>query len=260
MTTLTLQIEGIGWWSPDLADWAALASRLRAGDALPTAVAPTAVAHVRPPAALLPPNERRRAPEPVLLACEASAQACAMANRDPATLPCVFSSVHGDLAITEEMCMTLARDPRELSPTRFHNSVHNAPAGYWTVATGCHAPSSAVSAWQRGFAAGLFEAAVQASADATPVLYAAYDAAVGGPLGAAVRSGPAFAVAFVLAPQRTARALATLHLRHVAGERTAFAYSTDAALPLLAALARGGASSLRLASGAASALAIEVAA
>ena len=36
----------------------------------------------------------------------------------------------------------LAADPRELSPTRFHNSVHNAPAGYWTVAAHCHAPAA----------------------------------------------------------------------------------------------------------------------
>ncbi|RYD16284.1 MAG: hypothetical protein EOP90_05735 [Lysobacteraceae bacterium] len=260
MSALTLHIEGIGWWSPELADWAALATRLRAGEAMPADAEHGAAARARPPAAVLPPNERRRAPEPVLLACEAAAQACAMANQDPATLPCVFSSVHGDLAITEDMCMTLARDPRELSPTRFHNSVHNAPAGYWTVATGCHAASSAVSAWQRSFAAGLFEAAAQACAEQTPVLYAAYDATVGGPLGAAVRSSPAFAVAFVLAPERTPRALATLHLRHVPGEPSAFAYGSDAALPLLAALARGGAGSLRLASGAASSLAIEVAA
>lgn len=260
MTALMLQLEGIGWWSHGVADWTALATRLRAGEALPTATEPAAAARSRPPAAVLPPNERRRAPDPVLLACEAAAQACAMANQDAATLPCVFSSVHGDLAITEEMCMTLARDPRELSPTRFHNSVHNAPAGYWTVATGCHAASSAVSAWQRGFAAGLFEAAVQACADATPVLYAAYDSTVGGPLGAAVRSGPAFAVAFVLAPARASRALATLEFRHVPGEPSAFAYSFDAAMPLLAALARGGRSSLRLASGAASSLEIEVAA
>ena len=26
-----------------------------------------------------------------------------------------------------------------MSPTRFHNSVHNAAVGYWTIATGCHA-------------------------------------------------------------------------------------------------------------------------
>src|SRR5690606_15716402 len=65
MSTLTLHLEGIGWWSAGVADWSALAARLRAGDGLPVAAPPA-----RPPAAVLPPNERRRAPELVLLACE----------------------------------------------------------------------------------------------------------------------------------------------------------------------------------------------
>ena len=80
--------------------------------------------------------------------CEVAAQACAMAARDAAALPCVFASTHGDLAITDYMCATLAGAPRELSPTKFHNSVHNAPAGYWTIATHCHAASNAVCAWR----------------------------------------------------------------------------------------------------------------
>lgn len=256
MDALTLHLEGIGWWSPGIGGWAQLAARLRAGEGL-MAQAPPA----RAPAGVLPPNERRRAPEPVLLACEASAQACTMAARDAAGLPCVFASVHGDLAITHEMCATLAADPRELSPTRFHNSVHNAPAGYWTVATRCHAPSSAVSAWRCSFAAGLLEAAVQASADATPVLFAAYDASATGPLAEAVSASAPFALALVLAPERSAHTFATLQLRHQPdAEGTTSVDPAAATLPLLAALARGGASSLRLANGATSTLALKVSA
>src|SRR6478752_2947436 len=108
MRTLTVFVDGIGIWAPGITDWAALVRVLGAGN--------------------IPPTERRRAPEPVLLASEAASQAATMAGRDPATLPCVFTSTHGDLAITDQMCATLANDPRELSPTRFHNSVHNAPA------------------------------------------------------------------------------------------------------------------------------------
>jgi hypothetical protein len=168
--------------------------------------------------------------------------------------------VHGDLAITHEMCATLAADPRELSPTRFHNSVHNAPAGYWTVATGCHAPSSAVSAWRRSFAAGLFEAAVQAGADATPVLYAAYDGTATGPLADVVSASAPFALAFVLAPEHGARTLATLRLWHEANAVPDIIDPAAATLPLLAAIAHGGASTLRFANGATSALVVEVSA
>ncbi|MEO5558867.1 MAG: beta-ketoacyl synthase chain length factor, partial [Dokdonella sp.] len=121
--TLVVHIEGIGWWSPGLADWNTAAQALRE-NRVPEA------GNARPSATILPPNERRRAPDPVLLACDVGAQACAMAARQPSDLPCVFASVHGDIAITDDLCRTLAREPLELSPTRFHNSVHNAAAGY----------------------------------------------------------------------------------------------------------------------------------
>ena len=38
------------------------------------------------------------------------------AGRDPATLPSVFASTHGDLTITDTICATLAADPRAMSP------------------------------------------------------------------------------------------------------------------------------------------------
>jgi hypothetical protein len=90
----------------------------------------------RPQAMLLPPNERRRAPDTVALALQVAQTACANARRDPALLPTVFASTYGDMAITDYMCGTLAKTPTMLSPTRFHNSVHNAAAGYWSIATG----------------------------------------------------------------------------------------------------------------------------
>ena len=48
----------------------------------------------------MPPTERRRAPDTVAVALEAALAACRSANLSPASLPCVFSSMHGDLAIT----------------------------------------------------------------------------------------------------------------------------------------------------------------
>ena len=192
-----------------------------------------------------------------------------MAARDPATLPCVFASVHGDLAITDALCTTLATEPLQLSPTRFHNSVHNAPAGHWTVAVQCRAASNAVSAWHGSFAAGLFEAAVQAIADDTPILFTAYDIAARGPLAEIVCGAVSFGVALVLSPSRTPRTLATLQLRHVAmpapAEPLANAQALLAsatplanALPLFAALARTKNRIVQLPNAAATSLSIEV--
>ncbi|MGB3460456.1 MAG: beta-ketoacyl synthase chain length factor, partial [Rhodanobacter lindaniclasticus] len=168
-----------------------------------------------PTAATLPPNERRRAPASVLLAIEAAGQAVAMSGRDAATLACVFASSHGDQPITDYMCATLARAPAELSPIRFHNSVHNAAVGYWTIATGCHAPSTAVAAQAASFGAGLLEAVGQVLAEQRPVLLVCSDSAGSGPLTEITGCTQPFACALVLAPAAGTATLARLDLQLV---------------------------------------------
>jgi hypothetical protein len=252
MNALTVHVDGIGWRTSGAADWNEAAAQLRSG------AVPSRDAGVRCAPPLLPPNERRRAPLPVLLACDVAAQAAAMAALDPARLRCVFASMHGDLAITAAMCETLATNPLDMSPTKFHNSVLNAPAGYWTVATGCHAPSNALSAFDASFAAGLLEAAVEALADGEAALFASYDIAGDGPLGDLLGARSGDAVALVLAPRRTERTLASLRLRHEPTPSAPAASALDAALPLFDALARGTPAQLRLPSGASTSLVVEV--
>ncbi|MGH8173599.1 MAG: beta-ketoacyl synthase chain length factor [Rhodanobacteraceae bacterium] len=262
MRTLTVWIEGIGLWAPGIADWAH-AVRVFAG------AMPDENAVAKPTAAALPPAERRRAPEPVLIASEAAGQACAMAGIDPAELACVFASTHGDLAITDTMCTTLAADPRELSPIRFHNSVHNAPSGYWTVATHCHAAATAISAADGTFAAGLLEAALQVETEGAPVLLVAYDIAARGPLGEVATSTSPFAVAFVLGSKASSRASARLTLRHADASYdlhdppAALAALTGnptaaQALPLLLALAEKQSVDVMIPAGAGTSLVVEV--
>ena len=135
--TLEIGVEGIGVWSPELPGWD-LARDILCGKIDKAVDLPK-----RPAATILPPNERRRAPEVVLLALEAAQQACSMAQRDPADLPNVYASSYGDLVINDYLCATLAIAPLDMSPTRFHNSVHNAPAGYWAIAAKCMRASSA---------------------------------------------------------------------------------------------------------------------
>lgn len=204
MNPLRVWVEGVGLWSPQLADFAALRALL--------AGAASAPPPPRPAAATLPPNERRRAPESVLLAIEAAGQAVAMSGHTAAALPCVFASSHGDQAITDYMCATLARSPAELSPTRFHNSVHNAAVGYWTIATGCHAPSTAICAQRASFGAGLLEAAGLALAEQRAVLLVCSDIAGSGPLNEVTGCRQSFGCALVLAPQAGPAALARLDL------------------------------------------------
>jgi hypothetical protein len=258
-------VEGIALWTPRLPGWEAACAVLR-GEAQPSPQPAD-----RPSPALLPANERRRAPDTVAVALEVASKACAHAQRDPAQLPCVFASSHGDLAITDYMCETLADDPRLLSPTRFHNSVHNAAAGYWTIATGCHAPYTALSAWEHTFAAGLLEALVQTACGATPTLYVAYDIQARGPLASMAPSDGLLGAALVLAPVASDVQRSTLHWALVEHADTAHSQSNAAnaalvagnamaaCLPLFEALAQGAPASLRYALGPQSVLHLQLA-
>lgn len=263
MAALTVYVDGIGFWAPGLPDWEAFVRAVANDDfALPDTPS-------RPSPGALPPTERRRAPEPVLIASEAAGQAASMAARDASKLACVFASTHGDLAITDEMCATLAAEPRELSPIRFHNSVHNAPSGYWTVAAQCHASATAISAERATFAAGLFEAALEVASEGEPVLLAAYDIAARGPLAEMAPSALPFATAFVLSAAKSERTIARLVMRSATGPRISSDVPVSLAplasnptgaqsLPLLVALARRRAREIVAAASRTTVLAIEV--
>jgi len=217
-------VEGVGLWTPRLGDWELARAVLRGERA------PAEVPARRPDPVVLPSTERRRCPDSVAVALTVAMAACRQAQRDPASLPSVFTSTCGDLAITDYMCATLATDPRALSPTKFHNSVHNAAAGYWTIATGCLEPYLALSAGEASFAEGLLAGAVQAVADATPVLLAAYDIEGRGPLGGVTRSLGLMGAALVLSPERTAQSRARLSLRLLSAAAVATARPANAAL------------------------------
>jgi hypothetical protein len=242
MSALRVQVEGVGLWSPALADFAAFRGVLDGG-------AITAMS-AKPPATALSPNERRRAPESVLVAVEVASQAVAMSGRAADTLACVFASAYGDQATTDYMCRVLAGAPTELSPTRFHNSVHNASAGYWTIAAHCHAPSSAICAGPASFGAGLFEAAAQACADRRAVLLVCSDTAGVGPLGELIGCTYPFGSALVLSPCHDTGAPGLLLAcvadapAHASLPAECTTWMQDnpsaASLPLLALLARGG--------------------
>ena len=193
--TRTLWIDGVALWSPALPGWAVAQAAFKG-----EAVELPADTPRRPAPALLAANERRRAPDSVLLALEAASQALADSGLEAAAVASVFSSAHGDLAVTDALCKTLAADPTLLSPTRFHHAVHNAASGYWAIGSGSHAASTALSAFETSFAAGLLEAASQCAADAQPVLLVAYDTEAVGALASVNRSRGLLAVALLLSP------------------------------------------------------------
>lgn len=257
MSMLQAQVEGIGFWTRGLPSWAA--AREYALNGTQPGEAPT-----RPSPQLLPANERRRAPETVAIALEVAMAACESASREPASLPSVFASTHGELSITDYMCATLASDPRALSPTKFHNSVHNAAAGYWTIGTGAMQPANAISAYTATFAQGLIEALTQLHSDADAVLLVAYDGQSAGPLAKMAPSEGLLGGALVLSrggagPRLQARLVPASALASATGPLARFASANAMApmLPLFDVLAHGEGTAV-LPAGAAYDLLVEV--
>ena len=135
-----------------------------------------------------------------------------------------------------------------MSPTDFHNSVHNAAAGYWSIAVGARAPSSTISAYDFSFTAGLEETSNLVCVDGVNALLVAFDLPPPQPLFEKRPIGCTAAVALILTGARTARSLASISLTPTNDPVTSCSQSdleslrrsnpATAALPLLELLAR----------------------
>jgi hypothetical protein len=237
-----VDIAGAGIWSQEFGNWAEFQDALAGREVESGGV-------LKPE--LIPARERRRAPAAVKMAVEVMDQACRMANIDPTDVATVFGSGMGDMQITDYICRTLADAPRMVSPTKFHNSVHNASTGYWSIATGSHFAANAISAYSDTVAASLLEGAVQAVEEGLPVLVALEELAAPQPFKSVIEVDEPLATALLLTPQGyAATPLASLRLEvrpEEAGAAASFAVAgtefdnnfTASLLPLLAALAHG---------------------
>lgn len=204
MTALVAWIEGVGLLGPGLSDWPAACAVLRGErryDPRPT---------VLPSPDSLPAAERRRTGRIVKLALAVGLEAASRAAVHPSHLPTVFSSSGADGQNCDEICRTLASADRQLSPTRFHNSVHNVAAGYWSIANGARAPSNSLCAFDASFSAGLLEALTQTAIERSACLLIAYDAQYPEPLFAKRPIPDAFGVALLLSPEPRPGSLARI--------------------------------------------------
>ena len=243
MGSQSVYVDGIGLFGPGLTGWAQACEVLAGRE--PYVAAPTAL----PPVEKLPPAERRRVGIPVKLCMAIGLQAAQHAGADLASLATVFSSTEADCDNTHAILEALASSDRALSPTRFHNSVHNAPSGYWGIATGSMQPSTSLNAYDATFAAGLLETATQAISNGKPCMLLAYDMAFPEPLQHLRPIPDAMGVALVLNPCKTssARALLKLTLGDAAAthmpqddlERLRQGIPVARSLPLLSLLAQG---------------------
>lgn len=201
---LSAFVDGVGLLGPGLIDWdhgAAVLCGKAAYCPAPTVLqTPT----------LLPSAERRRTGRVVKLALAVALEATGRARTDPAELASVFASSGGDGQNCHELCQALALAGREISPTRFSNSVHNAAAGYWSIATGARLESNVLCAHDASFSAGMLEALTQVTVDGSPLLMVAYDTEYPEPLHAKRPVPDAFGIAFVLMPERGPASIARI--------------------------------------------------
>jgi len=199
-------IEGVGILGSGLNGW-------QASQTILAGTAPyLQAALVIPPGDLLPSAERRRTGVPVKLALAIGCEAIAQSQRNATELPSVFASSAGDGDNMHYIFDMLSKNGREVSPTRFHNSVHNAPSGYWSIATKSMAPTTSLACFDASFVAGLIEAATQTLASGNAVVLIAYDAPYPQPLHAARPISATFGVALVLNGNKTNRSLAELEI------------------------------------------------
>ncbi len=201
---LSAYIEGIGLLGPGLTDWPS--SQAVLGGQHPYQPNKT----ILPPPALLPAAERRRSGAIVKLTLATGLEAIAAAGLAAVNLPSVFSSSGGDGENCHAICEMLASQDRQISPTRFHNSVHNTASGYWSIATGAMTTSSVLCAFDASFGAGLLEAVTQVVVDNTRSVLLACDTAYPEPLHRTRPIPDAFGMALVLAPERSAQAIAQI--------------------------------------------------
>ncbi len=238
---LNAYIVGIGLLGPGLSGWSnsqAILTGLQHYQSSKTVI---------PAPELLPAAERRRASDIVKLTLATSLEAIT-ASGIQENLPSVFSFSNGDGLNCHTICEMLASEDRQISPTRFHNSVHNAAAGYWSIATGNMTTSSVLCAFDASFGAGLLDALTQVVVDGTRCILMASDTPYPEPMFAKRPIPDNCGIALVLAPQASQKTLAEIKvsLTHdqadrfddIALEALRMAIPAARGLPLLQALAQ----------------------
>ncbi|MFO1418898.1 MAG: beta-ketoacyl synthase chain length factor [Methylotetracoccus sp.] len=246
-------ITGIGVSGPGLPDWPSARTALGpAGAYVPRAYQPSGRSPLEGP-------ERRRATAVTRLALEAAMEA-AGPDRGRWDIPTVFASSGGEVDTCDLIFDQLARPERSVSPTQFHNSVHNAASGYWGIASGSHQPSTSLACFDDTVAAALLESMAMLAGGHEELLMVAYDCPPPFPIGPFRPLLAPFAVAFRLAARDCSEALACLdvsssprgHERPTVMpvpelETLRVGNPAARALPLLAAIAGTGDATIRLA-------------
>lgn len=206
-------ILGVSLCGPGLDGWAA-SRPILAGE---QAYVPRPVQPAFP--SILPPNERRRTGTAARLALSLAQQASEMAGIAPGSIPSLFATSNGDGGVMHAILDALATGA-PVSPTEFHNSVHNAAAGYWSIATGSRQSTSCLSGHDATAAAALLKTAAAVHVEQQAVLLCVYEVPMVEPLASRRPTVEIFGAGLVLAPHVAPGALGRLTVSYQPGRPT----------------------------------------
>ncbi len=168
------QILSVGVTAPGIVNFQDFRQTLQAGEAFDLSLP---LEKYSP--SFLPSNERRRVTQTIKIALKTAEEALSFFQKafpnEAENLPVLFVSKDGDPQISAKMCQAVSEDPPLISPIQFHNSVHNAPAGYWMIGQSNQATANAISAGKYAVANGLLETVLQSKSEKKPVLVVIYD-------------------------------------------------------------------------------------
>jgi hypothetical protein len=201
-----VSLENIAIRMPGIPSWEAAEQWLSHGGALQDEAL-----HLSPTGAKLPPMERRRATTVTKLAIDVAAET--LGALDASGVKSVFASSGGEVEIVHRLFDELSQGQPQLSPTQFHNSVHNTAAGYWSIATGSHAASESLCGFDDTVAIGLMEAVSLCYTDRCPVMLIGYDVPPLFPISAFRALDTFFAFGMLLHPEPSPRSKASLMIR-----------------------------------------------
>ncbi len=192
---MDLYVNGIGVRGPWFSDW----------DTTRAVILGHHPGHVSdllsdPTPSCLQPNELRRSSSVVRWALQVAQDAVQQSQLKPQDLASVFCTSGGETEILHKICDTLTHPDPAISPTLFHHSVHNAAAGYWSIAVQSQQLSTSLSCYDSSFCGGVLEAGTLCQDQNNSVLLVAYDLPPPKPLLAARPIVAPFAVAMVLTP------------------------------------------------------------
>lgn len=185
-------ISGVGIFSAGLVGWPVSVPVLTGKEKINSSDQPKLAPE------LLPAAVRRRAGNYIRLAAEVADEAVKQSGLDPSQLASVFTTSESDGKIADAICRAVCEEQPVVSPTMFHNSVTNAPAGYWCMAANSMKPSTSIAGHEGSFSVGLIEACLQIETEENDVLLLCHDVTMPYPLNKATRIDTDFGVALVL--------------------------------------------------------------